>query len=86
MPKTVDECRILMLAVDTTVRKQGHGNALLRHLIRHAPTIRKISLEVRTDNSDAISFYKKNGFIIKEKVQNFYTDDSPAYRMEKRLL
>ncbi len=79
------EMRILMLAVDKLYRRQGIGSNLIRELILRHPEIRKINLEVKVNNKEAIKFYKKHGFKIKEKIENFYTDGSSAYIMEKTL-
>jgi len=82
---SLDELRILMLAVDKNFRKQGIGGSLLKELLLHFPETRRIYLEVRIDNKEAIKFYEKHGFRIKERIENFYTDGSPAYLMEKIL-
>lgn len=82
---TLSEIRILMLAVDRRMRKQRIGNSLLTRIFRSFPTARTVSLEVRTDNLDAINFYKRNGFVIKDKIKCFYTDNSAAFLMHKQL-
>jgi len=79
------ELRILMIAVNTHMRKQGVGSFLLKQLIMRFPEVRKIVLEVRPDNVEALEFYKKHGFRVKGKVDDFYTDGSAAYLMEKIL-
>jgi len=83
--KDIDEMRILMLAVDEKYRRQGIGSMLMRQIMIKFPEIRRIYLEVKVNNKEAIKFYKKHGFKIKEKLNNFYTDGSPAYLMEKIL-
>ena len=80
---SMDELRILMLAVDKDYRRRGIGSMLLRDLIMRYPHARRVYLEVRCDNLEAIKFYKKHGFRIKEKIEDFYTDGSPAYLMER---
>lgn len=80
-----NELRILMLAVDKNFRRQGIGTSLLRELLFRFPEIRRIYLEVKVSNKEAIKFYKKNGFKIKDKIEDFYSDGSPAYIMEKIL-
>jgi len=77
------ELRILMLAVNKKYRRQNIGSSLLRELIIRFPEVRRIFLEVRIDNEGAIKFYKKNGFFIKDKIEDFYTDGTAAYIMEK---
>lgn len=83
--KDIDEMRILMLAVDEKYRRQGIGSMLMKQIMMKFPEIRRIYLEVKVNNKEAIKFYKKHGFKIKEKLNNFYTDGSPAYLMEKIL-
>jgi len=82
---SVDELRILMLAVDEKFRRRGIGSMLLRNLLSKYAGIRRVYLEVRYDNDAAIKFYRKHGFRIKERIDDFYTDGSPAYLMEKIL-
>ncbi len=82
---SLNELRILMLAVDKDYRRQKIGTTLLRELLFRFPGTRRVYLEVRTDNKEAIKFYEKNGFIIKKKINDFYTDGSSAYLMEKIL-
>jgi len=79
------ELRILMIAVDRNTRRQGVGSFLLKQLIMRFPDVRKIVLEVRPDNVEALEFYKKHGFRVKGRVDDFYTDGSAAYLMEKIL-
>ena len=79
----INELRILMLAVDEKYRGQGIGSSLLREAILRHPETRRIYLEVRVDNKEAILFYKRKGFKIKQMLPDFYTDGSPAYLMEK---
>lgn len=80
-----EELRILMLAVKKEYRGQGIGSMLLKELLLRFPEVRRIYLEVKVGNKKAIKFYKKHGFKIKEKLDNFYTDGSSAYLMEKIL-
>jgi len=80
-----EKLRILMLAVDKKFRRMGIGKSLLRELLIKYPEARKIVLEVRSDNREAINFYRKQNFKIKGKIDNFYSDGSTAYLMEKVL-
>ncbi len=80
-----NEMRILMLAVDKLYRRKGIGSSLIKELILRHPELRKIYLEVKVNNIEAIKFYEKHGFRIKEKIDDFYTDGSSAYLMEKIL-
>ncbi|MCD6474003.1 MAG: ribosomal protein S18-alanine N-acetyltransferase [Thermoplasmata archaeon] len=82
---SVDSLRILMLAVDEQHRKRGIGSALLKKLQLNFPEVRRMYLETRVDNEEAIKFYKKHGFRIVDREKDFYTDGSEAYIMEKIL-
>lgn len=79
--------KILMLSVSELFRKQKIGFSLLNRFLKEIANngIKNIELEVRTDNRKAIKFYKNNGFIIKEKIPEFYQDGSNAYTMKKQL-
>jgi ribosomal protein S18 acetylase RimI-like enzyme len=43
--------------------------------------ITQIILNVNTENTRAINLYKKYGFKIKRKIENYYHDDESAYLM-----
>ena len=79
------KAKILMLAVDKTNRKQKIGTELLNKFLEQISLkdIRRIELEVRTDNKKAISFYEKLGFVINEKIPQFYQNQEDAYNMIK---
>lgn len=57
----------LGMAVDAACTRQGVGSALLRAVIELAErwlNIRRIELEVYTDNAAAIALYEKFGFVV----------------------
>jgi ribosomal protein S18 acetylase RimI-like enzyme len=83
--QSLENLRILMIAVDRTFRNRRIGSDLLRHLLLAFSEIRTVQLEVRTDNEGAIAFYRKHGFAIVDKIDHFYTDDSAAYLMRRQL-
>ena len=47
--------------------------------------IRQVELEVRTTNQGALKFYIKQGFIVQEKLYQFYQNGEDAYIMRKVL-
>ncbi|MGC8645120.1 MAG: GNAT family N-acetyltransferase [Thermoplasmata archaeon] len=79
------EARILMLAVDAPYRRKGIGSSLISLFEQEAAKVRvaKIRLEVRTDNKEAISFYKNHGYSIIGLLPSYYNDGTDAYTMEK---
>lgn len=87
IPTHDNALRILILAIDMAYRRRRIGTQLLNILKRLCIThnFKKITLEVRVDNLPAIEFYKRNGFIVKGVIPNYYTDGSSGYLMEKTL-
>ena len=84
---TKNTARILMLSVHDNNRKQGIGSALLKQflLLMKNHQIRQVELEVRTTNKGALDFYLKQGFIIQEKLCQFYQNGEDAFNMKKEL-
>ena len=78
---------VSLLAVDGSSRGKGIGTALLDFLKRRCFMEGRttIQLEVRTTNTTAIRFYRRNGFEINETLTGFYNDGGSAYRMVCRL-
>ncbi len=85
--KIVDEGHLVTLAVDPAVRRRGFGSAILRESIRRAVDmrIRKITLEVRETNRDAIRMYQSFGFIKAGVRLKYYDDGANAWIMDLDL-
>ena len=71
------------IAVDKQYRKQGIAKELMNYMIEDIKNLDNITLEVDIKNEAAIQLYKKFGFEIEAKRENYY-DDSDAYLMIKR--
>ena len=69
---------ILNIGIDPDFKRQGHGTALLNHLIGELRKrkIGEIFLEVRAGNKPAIQFYKRQGFKEISVRKNYYTKNS----------
>jgi len=82
-----DTVRIMMLAVDPAHRSRGIGRELIAALRMRAMLegITNITLEVRDTNTQAISFYRSNGFIPLKIEERFYNDGGSALRMIGRV-
>jgi len=80
----MSHARIMMFAVDREHRSSGIGSKLLGELKRVAMMngINRISLEVRSTNTNAIEFYRKRGFVASEILENYYTDGGDAVKMD----
>jgi len=82
-----DSVRILMLGVSSNHRQQKIGTNLIKRFfeIMYENNVKKIDLEVRTNNEIAIKFYKKLGFNIGNVIPMFYQSGEDAYSMSKFL-
>ena len=74
----VDTADILNIGIEPEFKRQGHGTALLNHLIKELRkrNISEILLEVRAGNQSAIQFYKRQGFEEISVRKNYYTKNS----------
>jgi len=77
--------KILMLTVSEKYRKKNIASSLLNQfentILKEG--VNEIELEVRTLNKNAIKFYQKKGYIIKEKISNYYQNNENAFIMKK---
>ena len=70
--------------VKKSCRRKGVGKMLFMHALRCAK--KGLRLEVRSENSVAIEFYKKLGMKIVGKIPNYYLDDHAlVMRLEKEI-
>ena len=81
------QARILMFAVSARFRRQGMGSAMMNAFQQACAMrgLRRIELEVRISNDEAIRFYQRYGFEIAGVLPRFYTDGEDGYKMIKRL-
>jgi len=82
-----NNAKILMLSVSSKERRQNIASNLLNNFITEITKedIKNIELEVREDNKKAIKFYKKHGFKVTNKIQNFYQNKEDALTMKKKI-
>lgn len=75
--------RIMMIAVSPEYRGKGIGQQLLDRFRMNANMsgMKSITLEVRPANSNAIRFYKRNGFVESKMICDFYQDGGDAIQM-----
>ena len=83
----IENISVLNLAVNNDFRRKGVATKLLHqmYLIARNENVLKIDLEVRESNSDAISLYKRENFIISGERKNFYSDGETAIIMYKEF-
>lgn len=88
----LDECELLLLAVDPLWRSRGIGGRLLNHSISVARRkgIISMNLEVRASNS-AVSLYEKSGFEFVHRRPGYYRGndgqlyDAMSFRLDMML-
>jgi ribosomal-protein-alanine N-acetyltransferase len=81
------EAKILMLAVHPDMQGMGIGSALIRSFIDSCSmkAIKRIYLEVRVSNKNAIKLYEKHGFSRGTVQAGYYEDGEDALIMWKSL-
>lgn len=78
------EMDLVSIATHPRARRKGHARTLLRHA-ESLPEVRKIFLEVDTENEAAISLYKADGFEIYGKRLKYYGGKKDAHLMRKLI-
>jgi ribosomal protein S18 acetylase RimI-like enzyme len=77
---------IISYAIDAKYRKKGYGKELMMNSIDiikiEFPSVRRITLYVMSSNKNAIEFYKKCGFIIKNIMKDYYGVGKSGFLME----
>lgn len=79
----VDELHVLNVATLPEHRRRGIASALMDEAFAFARTneVRKVFLEVRKSNGDAIQLYRKLGFSAMNVRKKYYSDDEDAIEM-----
>ena len=75
--KVLDEADITNIAVHPDYRGRGIAQTMLDNVVEHCKQnkIKKITLEVRKSNINAINLYNKNGFKVVGERKNYYSDN-----------
>jgi [ribosomal protein S18]-alanine N-acetyltransferase len=85
----LDECELMLLAVDPAMQGEGLGRELLNEVIRqaHSAGAKSLFLEMRSGNS-ALRLYTSAGFVEVGRRPNYYrgsngeTFDAVTYRCQ----
>ncbi len=82
-----EEAHLLLLAVDPTYRRIGIGRGMLEWLEKSARVagIATMYLEVRAANRGAVAFYRRLGFLERQRLPGYYDGLETAVRMAREL-
>jgi len=81
--KEENQGHIISLAVEKNYKRQNIGSKLIKAAIDIFKNfgIKRINLEVKTQNKEAICFYESFGFFCDKKILNYYENGDDAFRM-----
>ncbi|WP_419788313.1 GNAT family N-acetyltransferase [Pseudodesulfovibrio sp.] len=79
--------RIYSLAVESTHRMMGVGEALMQHILDFATShgYERISLEADAANARLVEWYRRLGFEPQRPLPDYYGPEEPALRMVRML-
>lgn len=83
----LSQARLYSICVDASARGLGVGRSLSEAAIKQsrAADMRRLTLEVRLDNTQALALYRKLGFERCAELKNYYQDGADGVRMELLL-
>ena len=85
----IDRANIINFLVNPNYHNKGYGSFLLYSTIqkiKESNDIKKIVLNVQVKNSTAIKLYRKFGFKIIQKINQYYQSKEDAYLMKLEIL
>lgn len=80
-----DVLHLLKIAVHPDKRRHGFAQILFDEMLKAYPS-KGVYLEVKANNSTAVSFYQKVGLRIMTRTRNYYGQGEDAYKMFKPAL
>ncbi|NPA52664.1 MAG: ribosomal protein S18-alanine N-acetyltransferase [Aquificae bacterium] len=83
----LNEADLLLIVVRKEYQNRGIGSALLKYFLDHIKqkNIQRVYLEVSEKNQTAINLYKKFGFEIYGRRENYYGNGEDAILMKLEL-
>ncbi len=69
------------LVIRPEFQRQGLAKQALGKLFEELKGYELVDLVVHPENSSALNLYKSFGFVVKERIENYYGDGEPRLRM-----
>ena len=75
-----DRAQVTTIATDPAWRRHSIAEWLLLHLLRavHCVGATTVTLEVRESNVAALDLYRKHGFVVVDRVAQYYGDEGAS--------
>ena len=84
-----DRGNLINFVINPEYQNKGYGSLFLKYTIERIKKteedIKKIMLNVKTNNSIAIKLYEKFNFRKIKRIENYYQSKESAYLMEKEI-
>lgn len=84
-----DRVNIINFVINPEYQNKGYGFLFLKYIIERIKKteedIKKIILNVKSNNSIAIKLYEKFNFRKIKRIENYYRSKESAYLMEKEI-
>ena len=79
---------LINFAIRKKYQNKGYGSLLMQktlNIVKNHTEINKMILNVKTTNIKALNLYKKFGFKIIERIEDYYKQNESAYVMELKI-
>ena len=76
-----DEADIVDIIIQKEFRNQGLGSSLINYALC-TNNLKKLNLEVRENNINAIKFYEKLGFVKVRTIKNYYGNENAFFMIK----
>jgi ribosomal-protein-alanine N-acetyltransferase len=82
-----DAIEVRSIAVEREYRHNGFGKKMMFEAERIASQAgrNKLTLVTSPENTRALDFYKGLGYVVTNKIENYYGDGTPRYVLEKLI-
>ncbi len=75
--KDINHVYLSDFIIDPKFQGKGFGREALRQLLEKLSNIKRIDLVTHPDNLRAINLYQSFGFVVGERIENYFDDGEP---------